>query len=287
MIGPAISPRPLSGQPDGEPQLRVLVADPDGLARSMLRAALSELDRVASVAVAGDRRDALQQVAYLQPAVIVLDTTLMTKPGTDLITAILTASPHTRILTIAVDDQPNALAALKTGAIGHLGKQLDPDQLANLILQAADGHAVIPQELMLPLLELLRQVPDTGWRPLHSRLTTREWQIVEQLAKHATTEQIAENLVLSVTTVYSHVKSVLRKLDVHTRRDAIQAAERLRREESLGRNTPFDLGAISPPGELTEGKFGGGRTTPRGAISIAPQTIHKTPLLRGKETRHA
>jgi len=88
----------------------------------------------------------------------------------------------------------------------------------------------------MPLLELLREVPDGGWRPLRSALTTREWQIVELLGEGAATECIAERLVLSPTTVYSHVNSVLRKLGVHSRCDAVAAAERLRREEALVKN---------------------------------------------------
>ena len=70
---------------------------------------------------------------------------------------------------------------------------------------------------------------------MRSRLTTREWEIVELLAEGASTRCIAEQLVLSRSTVYSHVKSVLRKLGVHSRHDAVAAAVRLRREEALGR----------------------------------------------------
>ena len=91
---------------------------------------------------------------------------------------------------------------------------------------------------MMPLLGVVHDIPDAGWRPLHSRLTTREWQIVELLDDGATTERIAEQLVLSPTTVYSHVKSVMRKLGVHSRRDVITAARRLRREETGGKKPP-------------------------------------------------
>jgi DNA-binding NarL/FixJ family response regulator len=89
----------------------------------------------------------------------------------------------------------------------------------------------------MPLLELLREAPDAGWRPLHSRLTTREWEIVDLLAEGASTKQIVEQLVLSQSTVYSHVKSVLRKLGVHSRCDAVAAATRLRREEASGKSS--------------------------------------------------
>jgi NarL family two-component system response regulator LiaR len=60
------------------------------------------------------------------------------------------------------------------------------------------------------LLEALREVPAAGWRPLRSRLTNREWEIIELLAEDATIQLIAEQLVLSPVTVYSHIKSLLR-----------------------------------------------------------------------------
>ena len=104
----------------------------------------------------------------------------------------------------------------------------------------------MPRRLIMPLLELLREVPDAGWRPLRSRLTTREWEIVELLSEGASTQRIAESLVLSPTTVYSHVRSVLRKLGVHSLADAVAAAGRLRREETLGRNSLIALRESSP-----------------------------------------
>jgi DNA-binding NarL/FixJ family response regulator len=95
------------------------------------------------------------------------------------------------------------------------------------------------------MLELLREVPSAGWRPLHSRLTTREWEILDLLAQGASTQTIADQLVLSPTTIYSHVKSVMRKLGVHTRRDAVNAARRLRRDEG-----PEDKNPHPNPGRL-------------------------------------
>ena len=109
----------------------------------------------------------------------------------------------------------------------------------NHFLRRDDGQALIEFVLVMPLLVLLRASPDVGWRPVRSRLTTREWEIVELLADGSSTERIAERLVVSPTTVYSHVKSVMRKLGVHSRGDAVTAAERLRREETLGDKTPM------------------------------------------------
>jgi DNA-binding NarL/FixJ family response regulator len=219
----------------GDERLRVLIADHDGLARSMMQTSLREADRVAIIANAGDAREALQLAGHYRPTVLVVDTALPPDGGVELISQVLLVSPETRVLTVSVDDQQAALAALRAGAVGHIAKDIDPDELARLVLRAADGEAIIPQQLVMPLLELLREAPDAGWRPLHSRLTTREWEIVDLLAEGASTKQIVEQLVLSQSTVYSHVKSVLRKLGVHSRCDAVAAATRLRREEASGK----------------------------------------------------
>lgn len=220
--------------PGDEQRLRVLIADHDGLARCMMRTALSEAERVAIVLAAGDGREALELARYYHPSVMIVDTALPPYGGVELIHKVHQVAPEIRILTIAVDDQQTALAALRAGAVGHLNKDVEPDQLAGLVAKAADGEAVVPQRLIMPLLDLMREVPDAGWRPLHSRLTTREWQIIELLAQDATTDQIAEQLVLSRATVYSHIKSVMRKLGVRSRRDVVGAARSLRKQEVLG-----------------------------------------------------
>jgi two-component system nitrate/nitrite response regulator NarL len=225
----------------GEERLRVLIADHDGLARSMMRTALHKAERIAIVVTAAEGREALELARYYHPSVVIIDTALPPTGGVEFIDKMRVIAPETRILTISVDDERTALAALRAGAVGHVGKDVDPDELARLVVRAADGEAIIPQRLMMPLLELLRELPHTGWRPLHSRLTSREWEIVELLGEGATTPRIAQELVLSQTTVYSHVRSIMRKLDVHSRAEAVAGAEDLRREEAQGRRQPTTL----------------------------------------------
>ncbi|MDQ6728829.1 MAG: response regulator transcription factor [Actinomycetota bacterium] len=217
----------------------MLIADHDGLARRMMQNMLQEADGVVTVPAARDAREALQHARYYRPTVLILDTALLPPGGcVDLIRKVLQVAPQIRILTVSADEDENALAALRAGAVGHFSKDVKADDLARLVSLAADGEAIVPRQLMMPLLRLLRAVPDAGWRPVHSRLTTREWEIVELLGHDTSTESIAERLMVSPTTVYSHVKSVFRKLDVHSRSDAIAAAKRLRHEEVLGINTP-------------------------------------------------
>src|SRR5205807_8126768 len=107
---------------------------------------------------------------------------------------------------------------------------------------------IVPGRLMRPLLERWRrEMPAGDWRPLRSTLTTREWQIIELLGAGASTEQITERLVLSPSTVYSHIYRVLRKLCVHSRRDAVAAAQRLRQEEASMRTPCVAFGEARQP----------------------------------------
>jgi DNA-binding NarL/FixJ family response regulator len=216
----------------GGERLRVLIVDHDGFARRMMRAALGEISQVAILLTAGDGREALELARYYHPTVVIIDTALPPDGGVELIAKVLAVAPGARVLTVSVDDSQAAIAGLRAGAVGHIGKDIEPDELARLVVRAADGEAIVPQRLIKPLLELVREVPDAGWRPLHSRLTSREWEIVELLGEGATTHQIAERLVLSPTTIYSHVKSMLRKLGVHSRHEAIAAARALRKQEA-------------------------------------------------------
>ena len=230
-----------------EPWVRVVIADPDGIDRAMLRATLGASKDIATVATTGDGREALRLVGYYRPTVLILDTSLLVQGRMDLVRQLRLASPETRVLTISAGDDENALAALRAGSFGHLSKDIEPGRLTGLVGRAARGEAIVPRRLTAALLDLLGQLPATGWRPVHSRLTTREWEIVELLGDGASTQDIAEHLVLSPTTVYSHVKSLLRKLGVHSRRDAVIAAHLLRLEETAGqKSTPGNVEQIHP-----------------------------------------
>lgn len=230
--------------------VRVVIADVDGMARSMMHTAMRNAGGIAIVATTGSAREMLELVRYYQPTVLIVETALLGDRGVTLISRLRAASPRTCVLTISVDDDQTALEALRAGAVGHLSKDIDPIKLASLVARAADGEAIVPRRLVRPLLARLPDPPDARWRPLHSRLTTREWEIIALLDEGASTQDIAERLVLSASTVKSHVKSLLRKLDVHSRRDAVLAAHRLRRIEAMGEKAPH-IGPGSSPASLT------------------------------------
>jgi DNA-binding NarL/FixJ family response regulator len=213
--------------------VRVLIADPDALARRTVRDALSDAPGVTVVAQASNCRELSEYARYYRPDVVLAEADMPGCDGVEVTRHLVHEVPEARVVLLAArgdDDLP--LRAVRAGAAGYLTKDVDPEILPRVVRKVADGEAAIPRATVMRLLEWMRQVPDSGWRPVRSRLTSREWEMVDLLADGATTEEIAERLVLSPATVYSHIKSLLRKLGVHSRRDAVEAAVRLRREEA-------------------------------------------------------
>jgi DNA-binding NarL/FixJ family response regulator len=126
--------------------------------------------------------------------------------------------------------EEDALRSLRAGAAGYLSKDLDLESLPRAILAASHGEAAISRVLAMRLVEdLRRQAPEgMGLRPVRSALTAREWEILDQLSAGRTAEEIARSLVVATDTVRSHIKSVYRKLGVHTRVEAAEKARALR-----------------------------------------------------------
>lgn len=223
-------------------RLRVLIADQDALARRMMHDALQDAGLVV-IGGARDGREALELARHYQPEVLLVDIALPPSGGVDLIRQLVPDLP-TRIVTVSAApnvDEP-VLAALHAGAIAHIDKDVDPDEFVRLVILASGGEAIIPSRVMTRLLELWREIPAGGWRPLRSTLTTREWEIVDLLSEGASTEAIAERLVLSSSTVYTHVYRLLRKLGVHSRLEAVAAAQRLRQQEASTESPATALG---------------------------------------------
>jgi DNA-binding NarL/FixJ family response regulator len=212
-------------------RLRVLVADPDPLVRRVVRERLRAAGFVV-VADTGDAREALELARHYRPDLVVMEARLPDIRGCSAIRAFADDVPETRVVVLSADDDDElGVEVLQAGAVGYLTKDQGIDALPRVLSKVAEGEAAVPRCLAMRVLESLRSLPDRGWRPLHSQLTTREWEVVELLAEGAGTQDIAAELVLSPATVYGHVKNIMRKLDVSSRDEAVAAAQRLRPAE--------------------------------------------------------
>lgn len=211
--------------------IRILIADDDALARRAIRGAL-EADtnyEICGEAVSG--ADAIRLASLRRPDLIVMDVVMPELDGIAATRRILRSMPDTKVIMLsATTDEDLALLAIRAGATGYLTKGSDLAALPRVLKRVSEGEAAIPRSLATQLIEWLRIGPEgsDGVRPVRSDLTAREWEVLDLLCAERTTGQISEELQMSVETVRSHVKHILRKLGVHSRAEAIAAAENMR-----------------------------------------------------------
>jgi two-component system, NarL family, response regulator LiaR len=220
-------------QDGGEPApqtLRALVADDDPLARRMIKEALQRAGIVV-IAEAHNGREAVELALHYRPDVVLMDIVMPELDGIAATRRILKQCPDQVIVILtSVDDDEMGVLGLRAGATGYLTKELDIEVLPRALIGAISGEAAISRRLVMRLIDQLRRTPEdiVGLRPVRSTLTTREWEVIDLLTKSRTTDEIAEELVLSAETVRTHVKHILRKLGVGSRAEAVEAARRMR-----------------------------------------------------------
>lgn len=212
--------------------IHVVIADSDPLARRVVRDALQDRTGFVVPAEASSGPEAVELALHYRPDVALMETTM---PGLDGLSAtrlIHEEAPEVRVLILSREGEEDLqLQALQAGAAGFVSKNVPVETLSRVVESVVRGEAAISRKVTMRLIERLRHLPEggVGMRPVRSPLTEREWEVLDLLCQGKSTREIAEALVLSEETIYSHSKNVLRKLDVHSRQEAIEAAERLRR----------------------------------------------------------
>ena len=137
--------------------------------------------------------------------------------------------PHIKIIMLTVfDDDENIFNAIKAGANGYLLKEIDAENLYKSIIEVVNGGAPMTPSIALKTLKLLRN-------PLHIentqqleeiKLTNRETEILEHLSKGLNYNEIADNLIISPSTVRKHIENIYKKLQVRNKIEAVLKAQK-------------------------------------------------------------
>ena len=210
----------------------ILIVDDHPLTREAL-AALLEQNGFEVAGQAADGETAVREAGELGPDLILLDLSMPGMNGLEALPQLRAAAPAAEVVVLtASGTEENLLGAIRGGAAGYLLKSEPPERIVEFLRGVARGEAALSGSVARRLLETVREtggretgIPDS----IAAALTAREVEILLLLDDRLETDEIAKRLFISEHTVRSHVKSILRKLDVSSRRDAVEKLAAARR----------------------------------------------------------
>ncbi len=201
------------------PKICIYIADDHHIVRRGIRDLLETEPDFIVVGEATNGRDAISGVAKHQPDVVLVDLVMPVVDGLEAIRQIKANQRDMKILVLtsfATDDK--VFPAIKAGALGYLIKDTGPEELIRAIRQVYRGeaslHPTIAQKLLAEVVQPVER-PSTV-----DPLTEREVEVLKLLARGLSNQEISDELIIGITTVYSHVSNILSKLHLATRTQA-------------------------------------------------------------------
>jgi NarL family two-component system response regulator LiaR len=201
-------------------RIRVVIVDDHDIVRSGLAVLLDTFDDLELVGDASGGEDAIGMCRELRPDVLLMDLMMPGTNGVMAIDAIHRENPEIQIIALTnFKDEKLVHGALQAGAISYLLKNVSIDELADAIRAAYIGKATLAPEAVQALVSTATRPPDPG----HD-LTSREREVLTLIVSGMNNREIAEALTISRSTVKNHVSSILSKLGISNRAEAVVLA---------------------------------------------------------------
>jgi len=216
--------------------IKVLITDDHVFYREGVRALLSSVHEIEVVGEASNGEEAIAQANKLQPNVILMDLKMPVMNGIDATRRIHEAHPNIGVLVITMfDDDDSVFAAMRAGARGYLLKDADKDEVMRSIVAVERGEAIFSPAIALRMIQYFSSSPSASLKKNQpdefAELTERELEILDLIAQGHNNLTISNKLSLSIKTVQNYVSSILTKLQVADRSQAIVRA----RDAGLGK----------------------------------------------------
>jgi DNA-binding NarL/FixJ family response regulator len=226
--------RPGPGGRPGE-KTTILLVDDHALFRVGMRNILEQESTFEIIGEADDTRSAFDLSVQLSPDIILMDLSLPAPGGIETTQRIKRELPSAGIIVLAVNEDEDALFdAIKAGAAAFILKDVNPQDLVTIILRVASGEYLINDKVFAKpavasrVLKEFRELAIYGQEaaPIFAPLSPREVEILDNIAQGMTNKQVAYALSISEQTVKNHMSSILRKLSVNDRTQAVVYAMR-------------------------------------------------------------
>jgi NarL family two-component system response regulator LiaR len=197
-----------------------MIVDDHAVVRSGLAAFLYASDDLELAGEAGGGEEAVRRCQQLKPDVVLMDLVMPGMDGAAATKAIRQVCPDVQVIALTSFREDNLVqGALQAGAIGYLLKNVSAEELADAIRAAHAGKPTLAPEAAQALIHAATHTPTPG-----GELTDREKEVLALMVKGLSNPDIAERLIVSRSTVKFHVSSILSKLDVASRTEAVATA---------------------------------------------------------------
>jgi len=201
---------------------RIVLADDHAIVREGLKRILADAQDFDVVGEAADGTQVMQLVREADFDLLVLDLSMPGRSGMELIKLVKAEKPRVRILVLSMHHEVQyAVRAIKSGASGYLTKESAPAELAQALRKIADGGAYVTADVAQQL--ALGAMPGSQAAP-HESLSTREFEVFQQLVAGASVTDIAGRLNLSVKTVSTHKSNLMHKLGLTNATELVRYA---------------------------------------------------------------
>jgi two-component system NarL family response regulator len=198
-------------------RIRILLVDDHQMMRDGLRSILDLEDDLDVVGEAGNGYEALEMARTLQPDVTVMDVGMKDLNGIEATRQIIAQNPRAKVVALSThSSEPYVISMLEAGACGYVLKDAAVDEMRRAIRVVAEGHHFLSPEVAGSVVASRLRGPPQNGASAPAALAPRERQILQLLAEGHTSAEIARQLHIATTTVDSHRRNIMKKLDLHS-----------------------------------------------------------------------